>query len=106
MYDLGMASTAQQLQGIEAALNRLEMRIKRYREVLFSMMCGMPMNPPMEEVAVTEGEVQFVEKLVEALAIRISGSSAPDKTIWEPMVSYCRRTKSTFPTWAQDNHEY
>jgi len=100
-----MVSTVQQIKGLEAALNRLEARIKRYREVLYGR--GRDSDSEMEDVAPTEAEVASIESLIVALATRIEGK-APVPPVWEPMHEYCSRETEKLSHWplAEQHHEY
>jgi hypothetical protein len=102
-----MVSTIQQINGLEVALNRLEARVKRYREVLADQMYGRGGDSKIEDVAPTKAEVGSIEALIVALAIRIEGQP-PVPPVWEPMHQYCSREEEKHEHWgwAEQNHEY
>ena len=102
-----MVSTVQQIKGLEVALNRLEARIKRYREALADHIFGRGSDFQMEDVALTKAEVASIESLIAALATRIEGQP-PVPPVWEPMHQYCSReqAKHAHWSWAEQDHEY
>jgi hypothetical protein len=102
-----MISTVQQIKGLEAALNRFETRIKRYREVLSDQIFGRGGDSKMEDVAPTTAELTSIESLITALATRIEGQP-PVPPVWEPMHQYCSREEEKHANWgfAEQNYEY
>lgn len=99
-----MQSSLQEIAGINSSLNRLEKRIKAYREILLKMKLEEPYEAD-DSVQITEGEVQTIESLILRLARRITGTD-PQEAEWETLHPYCSRNEEKKEKWVSQNYEY
>jgi hypothetical protein len=100
-----MVSTVQEISGVHKALDRLEQRIKSYRSALNDTILNKDGRPDFDATAITEGEVETIEALIDRLARRLSGMP-PNRREWEPMHDYCSRNEGKEEGWAAQNYEY
>ncbi len=100
-----MISSDKEVTAIQRALDHLERRIRDYRKILFDMSIGKSVEGDQEESAVTTGEVETVEALIQRLVQRLTGAEPIEKE-WEPMALYCTRNKTKQDNWTDDNYEY
>ena len=92
--------------GIVAALDRLEKRLVKHRQALADVIASEGASGRYAETEVTEAEVETVERLIEALAKRVTGRE-PEVSAWERMHSYCsRKEKKGLPDFYAQNYEY
>lgn len=100
-----LVHSERQISGIKKALDRLESRIKTYREYLAELSRGQDPVRDIEEVAITDGEVETIELLVLQLSEGLTGK-APKESEWEPMWSYCSRKEEKKEGFVQQNLEF
>lgn len=101
-----MASSAQELLGVNKALDRLERRIETYRAFLLEMSRDRHPSGDIEKIAITDGEVETVEALIIRLSKRSTGAR-PVKREWEAMHPYCSRNeRKDLGKWSDQNYEY
>jgi hypothetical protein len=100
-----MASSVQELLGVNRALDRLEMRTKAYRKYLQDRILGSNPEGDIEQLAIAKGEVETIESLIRRISRRLLGAE-PDQAEWEPMHEYCSRNETKENDWAKQNNEY
>jgi hypothetical protein len=101
-----MISSVQEVIGLQKALDRLQVRIKAYREYLGEMVFGDRPTGDIDDLAIAVGEVETIDALVRRLARRVTGAD-PEEAEWEPMHPYCSRNEQKGQgSWAKQNYEY
>lgn len=103
-------SSVQQISGTIKALDRLEVRVRAYRETLRVYLYGSQderseVSKGFEDIRIKEGEVEIVESLIRRLALRITGA-VPDPEEWEKLHQYCSRKEEGQGNWFAQNYEY
>jgi hypothetical protein len=69
------------------------------------MILGRKAEDDIERIAVTDGEVDTIESLIDRVARRITGE-APVPSQWESMRAYCSSHEAKKDGWADQNFEY
>lgn len=100
-----LGHSERQISHIENALDRLERRIRIYREYLSELSRGQSPVTDIEEVAITDGEVEIIELLIRQLSEGLTGR-APKESEWEPMRPYCSRKEEKKEGFVQQNLEF
>jgi hypothetical protein len=70
-----MTSTIQEVDGIRRALDRLEVRVVEYRKLLQEIDSGKKTEGDIERIAITTGEVETIESVIERVARRITAGA-------------------------------